>query len=193
MVMCACCVAWANADLEAKELSPRDIYGQASPAVVMVMGHSDGGKTGSGEPVRSSRPTGWFSRMRTSSSRNEQGKPYPPLSVFLKPPRVTGDSEWISRGCYRAKVVAYSTPLDLAILKLGGALRRCRLSRSASPRMAESVIECLNRASRAGWSVDLNDRRDQRRDGQFQRGQRQTRLSDRDRVKSRKFRRAFVG
>ena len=33
---------------EAKELSPREIYEQASPAVVMVMGHSDSGKGGSG-------------------------------------------------------------------------------------------------------------------------------------------------
>ena len=32
----------------AKELSPREIYEQTSPAVVMVMGHSDSGKGGSG-------------------------------------------------------------------------------------------------------------------------------------------------
>jgi serine protease Do len=31
-----------------KELSPREIYEQASPAVVMVMGYTDGGRKGSG-------------------------------------------------------------------------------------------------------------------------------------------------
>ena len=31
-----------------KELSPREIYEQASPAVVMVMGYADGGRKGSG-------------------------------------------------------------------------------------------------------------------------------------------------
>ena len=38
---------WQTA-AEAKELSPREIYEQTSPAVVMVMGHSDSGKGGSG-------------------------------------------------------------------------------------------------------------------------------------------------
>ena len=31
-----------------KELSPREIYEQTSPAVVMVMGYADGGRKGSG-------------------------------------------------------------------------------------------------------------------------------------------------
>jgi serine protease Do len=36
-----------------KELSLREIYEQASPAVVMVMGYADGGRRGVAEPVRS--------------------------------------------------------------------------------------------------------------------------------------------
>ena len=48
-----------------KELSPREIYEQASPAVVMVMGYADGGRKGSGEPVRSFSRTDWFSPMPT--------------------------------------------------------------------------------------------------------------------------------
>jgi hypothetical protein len=35
-----------------KELSPRENYEQASPAVVMVMGYADGGRGGVAEPVR---------------------------------------------------------------------------------------------------------------------------------------------
>lgn len=141
MIMCACCVAWANADLEAKELSPRDIYEQASPAVVMVMGHSDGGKTGSGGTGSIIQADGLVLTNAHVVVEERTGKPYPRLSVFLKPPRVTGDSRMDLARMLRAKVVAYSTPLDLAILKSRRLLRRCRLSRSASPRMAESVIE----------------------------------------------------
>ena len=36
-----------------KELSLREIYGQASPAVGVVMGYADGGRRGVTEPVRS--------------------------------------------------------------------------------------------------------------------------------------------
>jgi serine protease Do len=46
------------------------------------------------------------------------GKPYPRVSVFLKPARVTGDSGTDLSRMLRAKVMAYSTPLDLALLKV---------------------------------------------------------------------------
>jgi serine protease Do len=46
------------------------------------------------------------------------GKPYPRLSVFLKPPRVTGDSRTDLSRMHHARVMAYSTPLDLALLKV---------------------------------------------------------------------------
>jgi serine protease Do len=38
---------WSTA-ASGKELSPREIYEQASPAVVMVMGYADGSRKGSG-------------------------------------------------------------------------------------------------------------------------------------------------
>jgi len=47
MIFCACCVVWDHA-VFARELTPRDIYEQASWAVVMVIGHSDSTKSGTG-------------------------------------------------------------------------------------------------------------------------------------------------
>ena len=55
---------WSTA-ATGKELSPREIYEQASPAVVMVMGYADGGGRGVAEPVRLFSQTDWFSRMLT--------------------------------------------------------------------------------------------------------------------------------
>jgi serine protease Do len=117
MVICACCVAWTGA-LQAKELSPRDIYEQASPAVVMVMGHSDVGKSGSGGTGSIIQADGLVLTNAHVVVEERTGKPYPRLSVFLKPSRVTGDSRTDLARMVRAKVVAYSTPLDLALLKL---------------------------------------------------------------------------
>jgi len=105
---------------EAKELSPREIYEQASPAVVMVMGHSDSGKGGSGGTGSIIQADGVVLTNAHVVIDEKTGKPYPRLSVFLKPSRVSGDSKADLARLVRAKVVAYSAPLDLALLKLEG-------------------------------------------------------------------------
>jgi serine protease Do len=105
-------------NLQAKELSPRDIYEQASPAVVMVMGHSDSGKSGSGGTGSIIQADGLVLTNAHVVIEERTGKPYPRLSVFLKPPRVTGDSRTDLSRMLRARVVAYSSPLDLALLRV---------------------------------------------------------------------------
>src|SRR6476660_6598744 len=117
VVACVAPFLW-SASLHAKELSPRDIYEQASPAVVMVMGHSDSGKSGSGGTGSIIQADGLVLTNAYVVSEARTGKPYPRLSVFLKPPRVTGDSRTDLSRMLRARVMAYSTPLDLALLKV---------------------------------------------------------------------------
>jgi serine protease Do len=117
MVACAAPFLWGSS-LHAKELSPRDIYEQASPAVVMVMGHSDSGKNGSGGTGSIIQADGLVLTNAHVVIEERTGKPYPRLSVFLKPPRVTGDSRTDLSRMLRARVMAYSTPLDLALLKV---------------------------------------------------------------------------
>ena len=107
--------------VEAKELSPRDIYEQTSPAVVMVMGHSDSGKGGSGGTGSIIQADGVVLTNAHVVIEEKTGKPYPRLSVFLKPPRVSGDAKADLARMVRARLVAYSAPLDLALLKLEGA------------------------------------------------------------------------
>jgi serine protease Do len=99
-----------------KELSLREIYEQASPAVVMVMGYADGNRKGSGG-------TGSIIQsdvLALTSADVKIDEQTARLSVFLKPPRVTGESKSDLSRMVRAKVVAYSQPLDLALLKLDG-------------------------------------------------------------------------
>jgi serine protease Do len=108
----------SNGGVSAKELSPRDIYEQASPAVVMVMGHPDSGKTGSAGTGSIIEADGLILTNAHVVIEERTGRPYPRLSVFLKPSRVTGDSRTDLSRMLRAKVVAYSMPLDLALLRV---------------------------------------------------------------------------
>src|SRR5689334_24851497 len=115
--MCASSLFWGGG-VPAKELTPRDIYEQASAAVVMVMGHSDGGKSGSGGTGSIIQADGLVLTNAHVVIEERTGRPYPRLSVFLKPARVTGDPRVDLSRMVRAKAIAYSVPLDLALLKL---------------------------------------------------------------------------
>jgi serine protease Do len=109
-----------QAVVDAKELSPREIYEQTAPAVVMVMGHSDSGKGGSGGTGSIIQADGVVLTNAHVVIEDKTGKPYPRLSVFLKPARVSGDANADLARMVRAKLVSYSAPLDLALLKLEG-------------------------------------------------------------------------
>jgi serine protease Do len=145
-----------NAALEAKELSPRDIYEQASPAVVMVMGHSDSGKNGSGGTGSIIEADGLVLTNAHVVIEDRTGRPYPRLSVFLKPSRVTGDSKTDLSRMFRARVTAYSSSLDLALLKLEGApasLPVVPFSESTQGRIGDRVVAIGHPEQGGLWSL----------------------------------------
>ena len=117
MGLCAGCLL-SHGSLSAKELSPREIYEQASPAVVMVMGHADSGKSGSAGTGSIIQADGLVLTNAHVVIEERTGRPYPRLSIFLRPPRVTGDSRIDLSRMVRARVLSYSNALDLALLKL---------------------------------------------------------------------------
>ena len=126
-----------------KELSPREIYEHASPAVVMVMGYADGGRKGSGGTGSIIQSDGLVLTNAHVAIEEQTGKPFPRLSVFLKPARVTGESKSDLSRMVRAKVVAYSQPLDLALLKLDGVTERLPVvdvSESGQARIGDRVV-----------------------------------------------------
>lgn len=118
-ILFALFVMWSTV-ATGKELSPREIYEHASPAVVMVMGYADGGRKGSGGTGSIIQSDGLVLTNAHVVIEERTGKPFPRLSVFLKPARVTGESKSDLSRMVRAKVLAYSQPLDLALLKLDG-------------------------------------------------------------------------
>jgi serine protease Do len=129
--------------VQAKELSPREIYEQVAPAIVMVMGYpanSIHGNGGTGSIVQSD---GLVLTNAHVVIEESTGRPFPRLMVYLKPDRVTGDQRRdLSRGI-KAQVVAYSQPLDLALLKLDevkAPLPIVTLSDSETARIGDQVV-----------------------------------------------------
>jgi len=137
------CSLFGTTSLPAKELSPREIYEQAAPAVVMVMGYPEGGRKGSGGTGSIIRADGYVLTNAHVVTDEQTGKPFARISVFLKPARVTGDTRADLSRMSKAKVIAFSRPLDLALLKLegtGGTLPVVQLGGSSSTRIGDRVV-----------------------------------------------------
>lgn len=84
----------------------------------MVMGHPTNGSRGSGGTGSIIQQDGLVLTNAHVVIEGATGRPFPRLNVYLKPNRVTGDPKVdLARGV-KARVVAYSQPLDLALLKL---------------------------------------------------------------------------
>jgi len=109
----------------------------------MVMGYADGGRKGSGGTGSIIQSGGLVLTNAHVAIEEQTGKPFARLSVFLKPGRVTGESKNDLSRMVRAKVVAYSQPLDLALLKLDGvteALPVVDVSESGRARIGDRVV-----------------------------------------------------
>jgi len=104
----------------AGDLTPREIYERTSPAVVMIIGYSNSGQRGSGGTGSIIQQNGLILTNAHVVIEEQTGKPYPRLTIYLKPDHVTGDPKVdLSRGG-KARVVAFSQPLDLALLEVEG-------------------------------------------------------------------------
>src|SRR5215510_15594238 len=104
----------------AGDLTPREIYESSSPAVVMIIGYSSSGHRGSGGTGSIIQQDGLVLTNAHVVIEEHTGQPYPRLTIYLKPERVTGDRKTDLSRSAKAHVVAVSEPLDLALLKLDG-------------------------------------------------------------------------
>jgi len=102
----------------AAELTPQQIYERAAPAVVLVIGYSEQGGNGSGGTGSIIRKDGLVLTNAHVVIDEQTGKPYPRLSVFLKPDRVTGNPKTDLARRVKATVVAFHRTMDLALLKM---------------------------------------------------------------------------
>ena len=112
---------WPNAAVAAdRDLTPREIYEIDSPAVVMVMGYSNSGQRGSGGTGSIIQRDGLILTNAHVVIEEHTGRPYPRLTIYLKPDRVSGDPKTDLSRSAKGRVLAFSQSLDLALLKLDG-------------------------------------------------------------------------
>src|SRR5262245_11000539 len=75
----------------AGDLTPREIYESNSPAVVLIMGYSHSGHRGSGGTGSIIQQDGLVLTNAHVVIEEHTGQPYPRLTIYRKPDRVTGD------------------------------------------------------------------------------------------------------
>ena len=102
----------------AAELTPQQIYERAAHGVVLIIGHPEQGEGGSGGTGSIIRGDGVVLTNAHVVIEEKTGRPYPRLSVFLKPDRVTGNPKTDLARKVKATVVAFDRALDLALLKV---------------------------------------------------------------------------
>jgi serine protease Do len=105
----------------AAELTPQQIYERAAPGVVLIIGHPQQGEGGSGGTGSIIRRDGLVLTNAHVVIDEKTGKPYPRLSLYLKPDRVTGNPKTDLSRRVNASVTAFNRQLDLALLKMEAA------------------------------------------------------------------------
>jgi len=112
---------WPSLVLAGNEsLTPREIYELDSPAVVMIIGYSNSGQRGSGGTGSIIQQDGLILTNAHVVIEDQTGKPYPRLTIYLKPDHVSGNPKTDLSRSAKGRVVAFSPSLDLALLKLDG-------------------------------------------------------------------------
>src|SRR5207244_9275448 len=121
-----------------------------------VMGHSEQGGNGSGGTGSLIRRDGLVLTSAHVIIEEKTGRPYPRLSVFLKPDRVTGNPKTDLAQRVRASVVAFGRMLDLALLKMEDAPPAIRVLELGDPdrvKIGERVVGIGHRGQGGRWTL----------------------------------------
>ncbi len=101
-------------------LSPKQIYENDAPGVVLLIAHEAGGKGGSAGTGSIITADGRILTNAHVVVNSETGQPFKNLFVFMKPPEVNGDPKNDLARKVKARVEAFSIPLDLALIRVEG-------------------------------------------------------------------------
>jgi len=139
----------------ASEFPAETIYSKYGPSVVAIW--ASGGKTqasiGAGSLISEN---GLVVTNAHVISIGSTGKPYPKISVFFKPERLTGDVKKDLNKGYAARILAVSRPLDIAVLKIEqtpSGLNYICLSSPDSVHIGQEVVAIGHPEQGGFWSL----------------------------------------
>jgi serine protease Do len=101
-----------------QDFNPRKIYQKSSNAVVLIAAFERGQKsasTGTGSIISKD---GLVLTNAHVVFNDEKSKPFDSIRIFLKPDQVTGNLKKDTSRKFKATLIRYSNPMDLAILKI---------------------------------------------------------------------------
>ncbi len=111
-------VSFAHTAL-AGSFSAADVYRESSPSVVLIFGY-DGNGAGSAGTGSIVTDQGLILTNNHVIQGDGARKPFPKITVYFKPEKITGNTKRDLKGGMRARVVARDASLDLALLKVDG-------------------------------------------------------------------------
>lgn len=97
--------------------TPKQIYQKAGPGVVFIFA-SKGSSKGSGGTGSIISRDGLVITNAHIFAPKGSAELLTDISIFLKPPKVTGNQKTDLANGYRGKIIAYDIPLDLALVKI---------------------------------------------------------------------------
>ncbi len=101
-----------------QDFDPRKIYHKSSNAVVLIAAFDTGQKsasTGTGSIISEDGLVLTNAHVIFNDKKN---KPFDSIKIFLKPEQVTGNLKKDTSRKFRATLIRYSNPMDLAVLKI---------------------------------------------------------------------------
>ena len=99
------------------QLTPREVYQQASPTVVFIFAASKGGKAEAGSGVILHQKGMIITNAHVVLDEATK-RPHKYIQVYLKPEKLTGKQGQDLRRRYDARLLAYDAALDIALLQM---------------------------------------------------------------------------
>ena len=107
-----------SAPLSAQEFDPKKIYQKTSKAVVLIAAFERGGEDASSGTGSIIQEDGLVLTNAHVIFNPDRKTAFSEILIFLKPDRVTGNLKNDTSRKFRASLVRYSNPLDLALLRI---------------------------------------------------------------------------
>src|SRR4030067_456324 len=135
--------------------TPKELYQQAGPGVVLILS-TDDGKKGSGGTGSVITSDGMILTNAHVVINEDANRPKRRIDIYLKPERVTGSMNKDLTRRFDARVIAYDSQLDLAVLKIEkgpSALKVIELGDPQGISIGESVVAIGHPETGGLWTL----------------------------------------